>query len=125
VFNHPLGEFPQGGEIPYPEPPVTYPISWHLGFQKVVSVICQSPHAIVSLCPSLRNPDEETDVRTATGSLIPLPLAAQRLTATWGTAYRLLLSGQLRGQQEAGRWMVEAASIEEYERRRQGDNHPS
>lgn len=47
----------------------------------------------------------------------PLPLTAQRLGTGWNTAYRLLLSGELKGQQERGRWMVETSSIEEYERR--------
>jgi hypothetical protein len=54
------------------------------------------------------------DVSTET---IPLPLAAQRLGTGWGTAYRLVLSGQIRGEQRGGRWQVETASLKEYEGR--------
>jgi hypothetical protein len=65
-----------------------------------------------------QTPTRISQMRAVTGSL-PLPLTAQRLGTGWGTAYRLLLSGELRGQQEGGRWMVETSSIEEYEKRQQ------
>lgn len=70
---------------------------------------------------SSRQQRRATDVNTATESLIPLPLVAQRLGTGWGTAYRLVLSGQIRGSQRGGRWLVEAASIEEYQRRQRQD----
>ena len=37
---------------------------------------------------------------------ISLPQAAIRLQVSWNQAYRMLLQGELRGEQRRGRWYV-------------------
>jgi hypothetical protein len=49
---------------------------------------------------------------------IPLPAVAARLRMSWSQAFNAVLSGKLRGKQQSnGRWLVEEASIAEYQRR--------
>ena len=43
---------------------------------------------------------------------VTLVSAAAHLRVSWHTAYRLVLTGALRGQQRKGRWYVEQADVE-------------
>jgi len=50
---------------------------------------------------------------------IPLPDAAQRLGLSWAQAWRLVLRGDLKGEQRgSARWWVSVASLEKYEQSR-------
>jgi hypothetical protein len=42
---------------------------------------------------------------------VPLMVAAKELGVGYSKALRMVLTGQLAGEQEYGRWMVEAASL--------------
>ncbi len=42
---------------------------------------------------------------------VSLPQAARLLKIAWPKAYQLLMTGQLKGRQERGRWRVTAASV--------------
>ena len=45
---------------------------------------------------------------------VPLSITAHRLGVSWERAWRLVLSGALRGQKIQGRWMVEISSLDAY-----------
>lgn len=49
---------------------------------------------------------------------IPPPHAAQRLAVSWHVAYRMLLSGELRGEQQRGRWRVCEKDVVRLEQKR-------
>lgn len=49
----------------------------------------------------------------ATGEM-PLSLAAQTLGISWARAWRLVLSGELKGERREGRWWVRRASVQAY-----------
>jgi hypothetical protein len=42
---------------------------------------------------------------------VTLPRAAQRLALSWHACYRLLLRGQLQGEQVNGRWLLSEESV--------------
>lgn len=44
---------------------------------------------------------------------IPLPVTAHRLRVSWAQAWRLLLSGELKGEKRGCRWFVFEESLEE------------
>ena len=46
---------------------------------------------------------------------IPLPHAAIRLRVSWAMAYRLLLGGELQGEQRRGRWYVKEEDVQRLE----------
>ncbi len=51
---------------------------------------------------------------------IPLVEAAQRLSLSWSRAWRLMLSGELRGQKRGGtRWYVQVQDVDRLLRERQ------
>lgn len=45
---------------------------------------------------------------------IPLAQAAKELRLSWGQAWRLLLTGRLRGEKVSGRWFVTGESVDAY-----------
>ena len=47
---------------------------------------------------------------------IPLPLVAQRLKVAYDVAIKLVLTGQLDGEKVGTRWLVTAASLDEFQR---------
>ena len=46
---------------------------------------------------------------------VPLPHAAMRIKRSWERTYRLLLGGELRGEQRGGRWYVEEEDVKRLE----------
>jgi hypothetical protein len=52
---------------------------------------------------------------TATENVVPLAVAAQRLRRTWHQAWRLVLCGELAGEQRNGRWYVDAEALAQME----------
>lgn len=59
-----------------------------------------------------------TAIETKSRGGISLPDAAQRIGKSWHVAWAELLKGELRGEKgPGGRWMIEPASVEEYNRR--------
>jgi hypothetical protein len=46
-------------------------------------------------------------------SFIPLSEAAHHLSVSWAAAWRLVLTGRLKGEKVAGKWMVSVASLRE------------
>lgn len=44
--------------------------------------------------------------------LMPLTLAAQRLSQSWERTWRMVLSGRIAGEKRGGRWLVSAADVE-------------
>ena len=44
-------------------------------------------------------------------ALVPLSMGAQRLGMSWASAWRLVLTGRLKGQKVRGRWMLTEASL--------------
>lgn len=52
-----------------------------------------------------------SDTATAAEHWVPLALAAQRLGLRWDQAWRLVLTGALRGEKRGGRWFVERDSL--------------
>jgi hypothetical protein len=62
------------------------------------------------------------DARDRRGDVVPLPRAAHQLGWSWHRAYRAVLSGELVGEQRAGRWVVFASSLERAEGKRSAPN---
>ena len=49
------------------------------------------------------------------GQEIPLALAAIKLAKSWSVAYRLILTGEIQGEQkENGRWYVTVPSLDRF-----------
>lgn len=46
---------------------------------------------------------------------VPLPQAALRLQKSWHRTYRLLLGGELKGEQRDGRWYVREEDVQRLE----------
>jgi len=46
---------------------------------------------------------------------VPLADAAATLRKTWGQAWNLVLTGELKGRKKDGKWLVERASLRTYE----------
>ena len=47
-------------------------------------------------------------------SSVPLSLAAHQLGLSWAQAWRLVLQGELKGEQRNGRWYVAADEIRRF-----------
>lgn len=56
--------------------------------------------------------------QAATTLTMPLPRASQALGVPWHTAYAMVLSGKLEGEQRGARWFVTTRSVEELARTR-------
>jgi len=50
--------------------------------------------------------------------MIPLVVACQRLGVSWDKAWRLMLTGGLRGEKLGGRWYIDPRSVDECLRHR-------
>ncbi len=50
--------------------------------------------------------------------MIPLVVACLRLGVSWDKAWRLMLTGELRGEKVSGRWYIDPRSVDECLRRR-------
>jgi len=47
-----------------------------------------------------------------TDETVPLPVAAQALRKSWIQAWRLVLTGELKGSKVGGRWQIERESLD-------------
>lgn len=56
---------------------------------------------------------------------LSLPEVCRILGLSWPQAWRLVLRGELQGQQVRGRWLVQAASVADWKRRKSQTPRPA